>query len=524
MSETIKSRRQRSRLWPLLIVLLLAGGGAAAWYWTQDSEANAPVWQTAKIARGTIASTVSASGTLKAVVTVEVGSQISGQIKELYADFNSEVKANQKIALIDPATFEAKLREAEADLAVARANITMNGARLDALTAEIRAAEAALAEARADFDRKKELMPTRAITRSDFGKAEAAYNTARAKLDGAKAKKAEQQAQVLVARAQVQQKEATLQQRKLDLERTVIRSPVDGVVIARNIDVGQTVAASLQAPVLFVIAKDLREMQVEVNVDEADIGRIQVGQGVEFTVDSFPGRTFPGTVKQVRLLPKDVSNVVTYTVIVSAENPDLRLLPGLTANVTFNVSRRDNVVVVPNRALRFRPPGVQVARPTGTATNQRRGRRGGQMIQRLARQLKLTPEQQKQLREISTEQRAKFADMRAKGASREDMRAQFRKMRAQMANRINAILTPEQRRAYAAMRRGRAANPVRRGQVWTLGDDGQPKVVSLVLGISDGANSEVLRGLEPGDTVLTGLQLGGSSASTRRRRGPRLRF
>ncbi len=329
MNGPTKTRRRRSRTWPLLVLLLVVGGGAAAyWYWNQDEQADLPLWRTATITRGPLASTVSASGTLRAVVTVEVGSQISGQIKALYADFNSEVKANQKIALIDPATFQAKLQEAEADLAVAKASVSVQQSRLTALAADIRAAQAALTQAKADYDRKKELMPTRAITKSDFDKAEAAFNQAKAKLDGAVASEAQQRAQLEVARAQILQKDAIVRQRRLDLDRTVIRSPVDGVVIARNIDKGQTVAASLQAPVLFTIAKNLRHMQVEVSVDEADIGRIRVGQQVEFTVNSFQGRTFPGEVKQIRLQPKEVSNVITYTVIVSAENADLRLLPG----------------------------------------------------------------------------------------------------------------------------------------------------------------------------------------------------
>lgn len=519
MSPATRPRRRRSRKWPLLVLLVLVAGGGGAWYWTQKSEADGPVWQTAKVTRGTVASTVSASGTLKAVVTVQVGSQVSGQIKETYVDFNSEVKANQKIALIDPASFEAKLREAEADLAVAKSSIAMQQARLKALVADIRAAEAGVAEAKADFERQHKLMPTRAVTKSVYDKAVAAYRQAQAKLDSAKASAAQQRAQIEVAKATVLQKAAIVQQRKLDLDRTVIRSPVDGVVIARNIDVGQTVAASLQAPVLFVIAKDLREMQVEVNVDEADIGSIRVGQSAEFSVDAFPGRTYPGVVKQIRLQPTDISNVVTYTVIVSAENVDLSLLPGMTANVTFDVSRRANVLLVPNRALRFRPPGAQVAR--NTAAPGRRRNRSRQMIRRLTAALKLTPEQQRKLRALLAEQRAKIADMRARGASRDDLRAQFRKMRAIIANRLAAMLTPKQRRAYAALRRGHAANPTRTGRVWLVDASGQPKAVPLLLGISDGRNTEVLRGaIKVGDAVLVGILQPGSG----RRRGPRLRF
>ena len=291
----------------LTLILALAAGGGAWWYFTDDAATETPVWRTATVSRGTIQSTVSASGSLKAVVTVEVGTQVSGQISELRADYNTVVKKNQVIARIDPRTFEAKVKEAEADLEISRGQLAVHIAALRTMQSDIVAAKAALVEAKLDLDRKARLLPGRTISKAVYDKAKSVFDQAAAKLASAEAKVLQQNAQIRVARAQVRRNEAMLAQRRIDLERTYIRSPVDGVVIARNVDVGQTVAASLQAPVLFTIARDLRRMQVEVSVDEADIGRIAVGQQADFTVDSFPGRTFRGQVQQVRKASKEES-------------------------------------------------------------------------------------------------------------------------------------------------------------------------------------------------------------------------
>lgn len=513
MARSTTPRRKSGKLRNIALLLILAAGGAATWLYFNPPEANAdkPAWRTVKVVRGSVASTVSASGSLKAVVTVEVGSQISGQIKAIYVDFNGTVKKGQPIALIDPDSFEAKVAEARADLAVARANVEMQAARGKTVRAESRAARAAFVAAQADFSRKKALLPARAISQSQYDQAVSALDQARAKWESAQAKEAEQKAQLAVAVAQVAQKRAQLAQRRLDLERTVIRSPVDGVIINRNIDVGQTVAASLQAPVLFTIAKDLREMQVEVSVDEADIGRIQQGQAVEFGVDSFPGRTFTGAVKQIRLQPTEVSNVITYTVIVSTRNSDMRLLPGMTANVTFNVSRKTDVLLVPNRALRYRPPGARTGARTGAGPRGAQGRGGGRgrsarLVRRLTKALNLDRDQQAQLRDIFAAMGRKVREMRAKGAPRSEMAAQFRKMRAQMPGKIMNILTAEQRKKYLALSRRRAVNPVRRARLHVVGPGGEAKAIRVWIGITDGRVSEIRRGpLKAGDKVITGM-------------------
>jgi HlyD family secretion protein len=506
----------------LTLILALAAGGGAWWYFTNDAATETPVWRTATVSRGTIQSTVSASGSLKAVVTVEVGTQVSGQISELRADYNTVVKKNQVIARIDPRTFEAKVKEAEADLEISRGQLAVHIAALKTMQSDIVAAKAAVVEAKLDLDRKARLLPGRTISKAVYDKAKSAFDQAAAKLASAEAKLLQQQAQIRVARAQVKRNEAMLAQRRIDLERTFIRSPVNGVVIARNVDVGQTVAASLQAPVLFTIARDLRRMQVEVSVDEADIGRIAVGQQADFTVDSFPGRTFRGRVQQVRKASKEESSVITYTVIVATRNDDLKLLPGMTANVTFVISRKENVVRLPNRALRFRPPGV--AREASAGNN--RAARMRARLDRLAKALKLTDDQKRQVADAYREMFQKIRAMRGGGGVGGNPRAQFRALRQKLMSRLRTILTPDQFRKMADMRRGgqrggwRQQARGRAVRVWVVAADGAPRAVRVRVGITDGQHTELMRGgLKPGDRVIIGIDRSG-----RRRTSPRLRL
>jgi len=312
-------------------------------------------YRVAELVRGPIASSVSATGTLRAVETIDVGTQVSGLVAEVNADFNAPVRAGQVLARIDPKPFEAQLRQAEAELAVANANLLMQEATLEELTAELGGARARLAEAREEFFRKRSLLDRGAAATSDLDTAQVARDEAGARVDAGVARLVKQRAQIALARAQVLQAEAAVEQRRLDLEYTNIRSPVDGVVIRREVDAGQTVAASLQAPVLFRIAGDLR-MDVEISVDEADIGRIAEGQRVAFTVDSFLDRRFDGEVHQIRLWGRDVSNVVTYTVVARLDNPDGVLLPGMTANVAIIVGESEDALQAPSAALRLRLP------------------------------------------------------------------------------------------------------------------------------------------------------------------------
>jgi len=278
-----------------------------------------------KITRGEIVSSVTATGTVNAVTTVLVGTQVSGTIKTLYVDFNSPVKKGQLIAQIDPATFEAQVGQARANLFSAKANLEKS--------------EATATDAKRTMERNRELVSEDLIAQSDFDTAETNYETAKASVSAAK--------------AQIAQTKAALKFAETNLQYTRIISPVDGVVISRNVDVGQTVAASFQTPTLFTIAQDLTKMQVDTNVDEADIGNVKVGQDVDFTVDAYPETTFKGSVWQIRNAPIIVQNVVTYDVVIKVENPELKLKPGMTANVSIITSFKKGILKIPNAALRF---------------------------------------------------------------------------------------------------------------------------------------------------------------------------
>ena len=346
----------RSLISLLLVVAALAGG---AWWWFNKRTAgDQPQLRTAKVERGTLTATVAASGTLAATVQVQVSSQVSGQIREVLADFNSEVKKGQVIARIDPETFEYRVRQAQADVDAAQAQVGVQQATLASRRADLSRATINLEEAKRDLDRKNELVERNFISPAERDKAKSIYRaleqdvvTANAQIDLA-------QAQLRNAGSTVQQREALLASARVDLGRTIIRAPVDGVVIKRSIEPGQTVAVSLAAPELFLIAQNLRDMQVEVSIDEAEVSRLRVGQKTTFTVDAFPGRTFSGLVTQVRKAALNVQNVITYTAVVSADNESLVLLPGMTANVRVITDVRENVLKVPNAALRFKPPGM----------------------------------------------------------------------------------------------------------------------------------------------------------------------
>jgi HlyD family secretion protein len=330
----------RRRPWRkrVIVLALLAGAGIAAWQiavrW--EREDTAPAYTLAEVTRGDIRSQVTASGTLNPLVQVQVGSQVSGRVKELHADFNDPVKKGQLIALIDPELFESDVTQARARQTAARAALAR--------------AEAQAADARAQHQR--------------FAALDRSGTVARAEVETAATNVRVADAAVISARAEVTLARAAVEQAEANLTYTKITSPIDGVVVSRNVDVGQTVAASLSAPTLFVIAGDLRQMEVHTNVAESDVGQITPGQKVEFTVDAYPARTFAGAVRQVRYAAQTVSNVVTYDAVVAVENPDLELRPGMTANVSFIVAERRDVLTVPTAALRYRPASAS-ANPDG---------------------------------------------------------------------------------------------------------------------------------------------------------------
>lgn len=307
------------------IVILLALGGSA--FILFGKKENALKFRTEKVSNGDIVSTVTATGTVNAVTTVLVGTQVSGTIKDIYVDFNSHVKKGQVIAQIDPATFEAQVEQARANLLSARANLEK--------------AEVATLDAKRTMGRNRELYSQNMVAKSEMDTSETNYESAKA--------------QVSVAKAQISQAEAALRLSEINLRFTKIASPVDGTVVSRNVDVGQTVAASFQTPTLFNIAQDLTKMQIDTSIAEADIGRILVGQSVEFTVDAYPEITFKGKVSEIRNAPIVVQNVVTYNVVVKVDNRELKLKPGMTANVSVIVSEKKGILKIPNAALRFRP-------------------------------------------------------------------------------------------------------------------------------------------------------------------------
>jgi HlyD family secretion protein len=343
----------------------------------------------AAVERGDVSTTLSATGTLRALVTVEVGSQLSGQIAELLVDFNDEVREGEPLARLDPRSFESEVRAAQAGLEVTRAEILKQRAELQTAAAEIasaryslRVAEAHVESAQAklvaterDLERKRALAETQVLapahvdqatsdyesTAADLRAAEAEVEVAREAVVAADARRLMADANLLYAQASERKQAAELDQVRIDLGRTVISAPIDGVVIGRDVDRGQTVAASLEAPTLFTLAQDLREMEVHANVDEADIGRINLGQQGTFTVDAYPNRVFLGAVTQIRKAPQLIQNVVTYTVVLSTQNPDLALLPGMTALVNVVVGEAKDVLKVPNAALRFQPPTDTIA-------------------------------------------------------------------------------------------------------------------------------------------------------------------
>ncbi|HEY9532171.1 MAG TPA: efflux RND transporter periplasmic adaptor subunit [Burkholderiales bacterium] len=340
----------------LLVLAVVAGAAAAGWYAWQSRNGGSEVnYRVAKVERGAMAAVVVASGTLNAVTTVQVGSQISGQISEIHADFNTPVKKGQIIARIDPATFELRVNQTRADLDAAESAVAVARSGLAAQQAELGRVKIALVDAERDHARKKSLVEKNFISPAELDKARTVLDTTREELKAVQAQIQVSEAQVRTALAAVKQRESLLRQAQVDLERTIIRAPVDGTVILRNVDAGQTVAASLQAPVLFTIAQDLRDMQVEAAIDEADVGRLRVGMPASFAVDAFPRRSFTGDIRQIRKSPQNVQNVVSYTVIISARNPDLALLPGMTANVRIVVDERPDALKVPNAALRWRP-------------------------------------------------------------------------------------------------------------------------------------------------------------------------
>ena len=414
------------RAW-LIGVLVLIAAGIVAVAWSRSAKAPSVKYETVQVDKGRIVARVTATGTLSALVTVQVGSQVSGRIAELFADFNSPVKKGQIIAKIDPALFKAAVEQARANYAAAKGNLEK--------------AQAQAVEAERQFERAKALAERQLIATADRDTAESTAAAARA--------------QVSASQGAVAQASAALHQAEVNLAYSTIKSPIDGVVISRSVDVGQTVAASLQAPTLFTIAEDLRKMQVDTSVAEADVGKLRPDMTATFVVDAYPQERFRGKVRQIRNAPQTVQNVVTYDAVIDVENPEQKLKPGMTANVTFIYAEKSDVLRVPNAALRFRPP----------------------------------PELTKKLEAASG---APSAEPSTAGS----------------VERTASSERPRPGRGGGGGRMGPRDEPDQR-TVWVLPTLGEPRPVRIRTGISDGTLTEVVEGdLHAGDALITEMSGG----------------
>ncbi|MCL1634474.1 efflux RND transporter periplasmic adaptor subunit [Luteimonas sp. SX5] len=496
-----------------IAVALLALLAAGLWFWNQRKAGAAESgYRTSAVERGDIRVAISATGTLSAISTVTVGSQISGQVTDVLVDFNDRVKKDQIIAKIDPASYEAQIQQGNAAIASAQASL--------------RQMQATLRNAELDYQRKADLGKQKLVAQSDVDLARAARDQA--------------QAQVNSAQAQIRQQTASTQTTRINLGRTVIRSPVDGVVLTRTIEPGQTVAASLQAPELFKIAEDLAKMKIELAVDEADIGQVKVGQAVSFTADAFADRQFKGVVDQVRLSATTTNNVVTYPVVVTVDNSDGTLLPGLTVNAEIEVSRRNNVLKVSNAALRYKPASEEGSNAAAPQTVTMRGGGMADDLVRVAAGLKLNAEQQATfdtaIEAMRQRQAARMAPQAGNGGSSlfgrggsgggmrivmggagGDIQAQIRQRMIERTNQqfapFRATLTPGQQKQWDAQISELVG--AKRAPLYKL-VDGKPQMTMVRVGASDGTSTEVSGDIKQDDLVVTGERAAASGQSSAR--------
>ena len=533
--ERVKSFLNKKRRLAFVAVAVALAAAGGFWFW--GDRANAAEYMTARVERGSLRNTVTATGTLQAVTTVQVGSQASGTISALYADFNSTVKKGQVVAQLDPSVAQAQVQQASANLAQAQAQLqqaragvaqshagvaqtragitdarakasaagsaTQNQqAGVSAAEANVAVLKAQLDDARSVLNQEQSLLQSGVISQREYLTAQTSYKTAEARynqavaqlkmaqvnaqssssagqaqaaaqIEQAQAQAQQSQGQVVGAQAQVQnaaaaveQARAALQLSQINLQHTTITSPIDGVVVSRDVNVGQTVAASLSAPTLFTIAQDLTQMQVIANIDQADIGLVEQAKGVNFTVDAFPGEEFKGELQQMRLNPQNVQNVVTYNVVIDVSNPEQKLKPGMTANLTVTIDERNDVIKVPNSALRFVPQTTDGQQTRGGNSN---------------------------------------------GARRRDARQQN-------SAADGAAATPQQQQGGERAQFARPTEPVLPGQlrrVWVMGADGKPQPRRIKIGLSDGSSTEVVEGdLRDGDVIVTGQNVTASATRT----------
>ena len=485
-----------------MVAVLTAVSGVVFWFTRENDR---PVEYTyAVVEEGDIESVVVASGALEAWNTVVVGSQLSGQILELHADFNDVVAQGDLLARLDPRTFESRLNQAKANVETAEAGIQSR-------KAELLRARREFSQAQRDIDRTT-------LLKEEGHVSDAMLESGRVALENAETQVAIAQANLVNAEATLTQRKASLEQAELDLERTDIRSPIAGTVINRNVELGQTVAASLQAPELYSIANDLRRMKVEASVDEADIGRIAEGLECRFSVDAFPNRQFVGSVQQVRKAPAVQSNVVTYKVIITARNRDLSLLPGMTANVEIVLGRKHGVLKVPNAALRFVPKGETALVPQAERqSEERRGRRPGrglEQFERLKGELGLTVAQERAwalaIEESSTRMRTMFESVRQEQqgglSDRSGMRERMSLVRDELGTSLRNLLESDEQRSLFDETFGLSRSATTRGRVW-VHELGELISKPLVIGLQDDSFTEAIGGIEAGQEVIVRARL-----------------
>ncbi len=480
-------RWYRSKYLWLSLVLLSALGGVGAWRFL-GVKADQPKYIFGSIDQGDIVMQVAANGTLQAVTTVQVGSQVSGNIAELFADFNSEVKKGQLLAKLDPAIFQAQVDQADATVRTNEATLNDDAASIATTKANLEKCRVDVLDKQRKYRRTKELYDQGLVTKDDYETAQANLDASNATQKATEAQLESMQAKYKADQSRLTQAKANLETAKLNLSHTIITSPISGTVIARSVDRGQTVAASFSSPTLFTIGEDLTKMQVSASIDEADVGRIKTGMEASFTVDAYPGETFSGVISQVRLAATTVQNVVTYNAIIDVANPQLKLKPGMTANVKILIEKVENVLKLPNSALRFRPTlsdaELEAAYKRGgeeryyafTKAMSSGGGSGGGESQAAA-----TPAAQ---------------SMRNGGGGNRGGGG-FGGFGGGSSN------TPRRDPAVAANRSSRG----RRVPVWVLGEDKLLRPTVLKLGLTDGVTTEIADGkLKQGDKIIVGLE------------------
>ncbi len=476
-----------SRLFTLAIPVAIATAGAA-WFLNLGQPAEPRLeYETAVVEKGTIRRIVSTSGPVRALVTVSVGSYLSGPVETVNADFNSEVKPGDVLAKLDRRTFAAKVAEAEANLLAAKASLANQKAALIK-------AEAVLLNSERTIERQRSLALKKFASEQTLDNAIRDRDVAKADIEVVKS-------QIETAEAQIVQRQAVLESARVDLERSEIKSPIAGTVISRSVDPGQTVASSFQAPELFKIAQDLSRIRIEAQVNEADVGSIAEGNPVTFSVDAYPDREFEGKVTQIRLAATEINNVVTYTVIIEAKNEDRRLFPGMTANVRIESARRDGVLRISNDALRFRPRGEQAA---SEGRDNGGGDRSARTVERLKGELALTDEQAEKLK---SEVQAIGAEARAQsqGGGFAPARPDPSAFRMKLNMRIEQVIVPtmseEQRKTYERWKKGREST--RSAALWALDAAGQPERRMARVGLADDQFTEIVGGdLKEGDKLI----------------------